>query len=186
MRQRRDLVAALVSLALLTGCGSSSKVGEAIQSKPADEKLATGSTSPTTDDPTPDIPSGPLESGSNDDLNAGNQSYRSGDYATAQRYFRRATEAHPRDAEAWLGLAASYDQLRRFDLADRAYEKVVAIAGKTPELLNNRGYSYMLRGDYKRARTTLLQARAMDPANTYVQNNLDLLEKSTRKGKSAR
>jgi Flp pilus assembly protein TadD len=26
----------------------------------------------------------------------------------------------PEDAEAWIGLAASYDRVRRFDLADQA------------------------------------------------------------------
>jgi Flp pilus assembly protein TadD len=41
----------------------------------------------------------------------------------------------------------------------------------------------MLRGNYARARTTLLQARAKDPDNPYIQNNLEVLEKSARKGK---
>ena len=38
----------------------------------------------------------------------------------------------------------------------------------------------MLRGDYARARVTLLQAKAKDPDNPYVHNNLELLEKSMR------
>jgi len=42
----------------------------------------------------------------------------------------------------------------------------------------------MLRGDYRRARETLLQALAQDPANPYVKNNLELLEASFRKGKA--
>ena len=36
----------------------------------------------------------------------------------------------------------------------------------------------MLRGDYGRARTTLLAAQAKDPANPYIQNNLQMLEES--------
>ncbi len=58
------------------------------------------------------------------------------------------------------------------------------IAGATPELLNNIGYSLMLRGDYRRARETLLQAQAQDPANPYIRNNLELLDTSFRKGKA--
>jgi Flp pilus assembly protein TadD len=91
---------------------------------------------------------------------------------------------HPRDAEAWLGLAASYDRLRKFELADRAYDQAIKIAGPTAEILNNRGYSYMLRGDPQRARQTLLEAQAQDPANTFVKNNLELLEASARKAKA--
>jgi Flp pilus assembly protein TadD len=93
-------------------------------------------------------------------------------------------EQHPRDVESWIGLAASYDRLRRWDLADRAYDQALKIVGPTPEILNNIGYSLMLRGDYRRARETLLQAQAQDPGNPYVRNNLELLEASFRKGKA--
>ena len=93
-------------------------------------------------------------------------------------------ESHPRDAEAWVGLAASYDRLRRFDLADRAYRGAIGIIGETPEVLNNQGYSYMLRGDYARARSTLLAAQAKDANSPYIRNNLALLEKSFRSGKA--
>ncbi len=93
---------------------------------------------------------------------------------------------HPRDLEAWIGLAASYDRLRRYDLADRAYDQAMKIAGPSAEILNNKGYSYMLRGDYARARETLLEALSQDPSNPYIKNNLELLEVSYRKGKAIR
>jgi tetratricopeptide (TPR) repeat protein len=127
---------------------------------------------------------GLLGSDPNDDLSLGKKQYRAGNYGLAEKYFRHAVELHPRDAEAWLGLAASYDRLRRFDLADRAYAQATGLAGRTPEILNNEGFSYMLRGDYARARTTLMQARRLDPANRYVANNLHLLDESQRLGKS--
>ena len=120
----------------------------------------------------------------NDDLNLGKKQYRAQNYGNAERYFRRAVESHPRDAEAWLGLAAAYDQLHRFDLADRAYNQAIGILGPTAEILNNQGYSYMLRGDYKRAREKLLAAQRQDPRNKYVANNLQLLETSARTGKA--
>jgi Flp pilus assembly protein TadD len=60
----------------------------------------------------------------------------------------------------------------------------MSIIGPTAEVLNNQGYSYLLRGDYPRARKTLLAAQEKDPGNPYIKNNLDLLEKSQRRGKA--
>jgi Flp pilus assembly protein TadD len=120
----------------------------------------------------------------NDALSLGKKQYRANNFGLAEKYFRHAAEMHPRDAEAWLGLAASYDRLRRFDLADRAYAQAVGILGPTTEILNNQGYSFMLRGDYKRAREKLIEAQRRDPGNKYVLNNLQLLEDSYRKGKA--
>lgn len=117
------------------------------------------------------------------DLNVGKQQYRAGHYGDAEKYFRRAVETNPREAEAWLGLAASYDRLKRFDLADRAYDEALKLAGPRPEILNNQGFSYLLRGDYARAREKLLSAQAKDPANPYIRNNLAQLEETMRTGK---
>jgi Flp pilus assembly protein TadD len=120
----------------------------------------------------------------NDDLNIGKKYFRQGAYGIAERHFRKAVELQPRDVESWIGLAASYDRLRRFDLADRAYAQATRIVGPTPEILNNRGFSYMLRGDYRRARAILLAAKEKDPANPYIHNNLKLLHESARKAKA--
>jgi Flp pilus assembly protein TadD len=117
----------------------------------------------------------------NDELSLGKAYFRAADFRLAQRHFRRATELQPQEVEAWIGLAACYDRLRHFGLADHAYDEAVKIAGASPEILNNIGYSLMLRGHYQRARETLLQAQAQDPGNPYIKNNLDLLEASSRK-----
>jgi Flp pilus assembly protein TadD len=119
-----------------------------------------------------------------DDLSLGKRHYKEQNYGLAEKHFRKAVEAQPRAAEAWVGLAASYDRLRRFDLADRAYEQAITLLGPTPEILNNQGFSYMLRGDYKTARKKLLAAKAKDPDSKYIQNNLDLLAEisSEKKG----
>jgi tetratricopeptide (TPR) repeat protein len=120
----------------------------------------------------------------NDDLALGKRYFRRNSFGLAEKAFRTAVEKHPHDAEAWVGLAASYDRLHRFDLADRAYAEAVRIVGPTPEILNDQGFSYMLRGDYARARKKLEEAQAKDPANPYIQANLRLLEDSYREGKS--
>ena len=120
----------------------------------------------------------------NDDVALGKKYFRSNNFGLAEKYFQTAVEKHPRDAEAWIGLASSYDRLRRFDLADRAYGEARRLIGPTVELLNDEGFSFMLRGDYARAKKLLLQAQAKDPANPYIQNNLNLLEQASREGKA--
>ena len=187
-------IAAAACLVLLSGCETSTKLGDLVHPKsddqatssllepaPASDPTTTGSVDA---EPAATADAGLLGSDSSDDLNLGKKQYRAGNFGLAERYFRRAAETHPRDAEAWVGLAAAYDRLRRFDLADRAYEQAVAIIGPTPEVLNNRGYSYMLRGDYPHARTTLLAAAAKDSKNPYIKNNLEQLDKSFRNGKA--
>ena len=118
------------------------------------------------------------------DLQQGKRYFRASQFGLAEKSFRTAVEKHPRDAEAWVDLAAAYDRLGRFDLADRAYGEAVRLIGPTPQILNDQGFSYMLRGDYARARQKLQQAQAKDPANPYVRANLELLEKAYRDGKA--
>jgi tetratricopeptide (TPR) repeat protein len=115
-----------------------------------------------------------------DDLTLGKEHYRARNYGLAELHFRRAVEARRGDPEAWLGLAAAYDQLKRFGLADRAYRQVVKLTGPTAEVLNNRGYSYLLRGNLRRASQDLSAAAAIDPGNERIQNNLRLLDRRAR------
>ena len=187
-------VLALACLVLLGGCATSTRLGDLLH--PAADDAATSAlaqASPAADpDTTGSIGAGPSSAADaglpggdpGDDLKLGRKQYRAGKFDLAERYFGRAAETNPRDPEAWVGLAAVYDRQRRFDLADRAYDQVLAIVGPTAELLNNRGYSYLLRGDYPRARSTLLAAAAQDPKNPYIKNNLALLDKSSRSRKA--
>jgi Flp pilus assembly protein TadD len=112
------------------------------------------------------------------------ENYKNGNYGLSERYYRRAIEERHNNAEAWLGLAASYDRLKRFDLAERAYDQLIQIAGHTPTVLNNLAYHHMLRGDFKTARLTLEKASAKAPDNPYVKRNLQLLDKWEEKAGS--
>jgi Flp pilus assembly protein TadD len=150
----------------------------------ADKKDVTGSVAqPPNADTAPATPE-LLGNDPNDALSIGKKYFRQGSYGLAEQQFRKAVETHPRDAESWLGLAAAYDRLRRFDLADRAYAQTIKLIGPTPEVMNNQGFSYMLRGEYGRARAILLAARAKDPKSPFIANNLRLLEQSARKHKA--
>jgi len=191
----------------LTGCSSWKKLDDTSSlDTPSSDSAATSSLAGSTPGAAPDTtgsvvtqPAEPGPSGEpvaplskpglvgddpNDDVQLGKKYFRANNFGLAEKSFRSAVEKHPNDAEAWVGLAASYDRLRRFDLADRAYGEAIRLVGATAEILNNQGFSYMLRGDYTRAHKKLEEAQAKDPSNPYVQANLQLLEQSYREGKA--
>jgi uncharacterized protein HemY len=195
------IVVVLAFVTCLGACSSSTKFGDMLkpnttassdtQDSAAGPSDVTGSfvTQPSEPGPSGE-PVAPLSKPGlvgddpNDDLSLAKKYFRSNNFGLAEKNFRAAVEKHPNDAEAWVGLAASYDRLHRFDLADRAYSQAIRIIGPTAEVLNDQGFSYMLRGDYNRAHKTLQQAQAKDPSNPYVQANLQLLEESYREGKA--
>jgi len=188
-RALRVIVATVACLLWLNGCESSTRLGDMFQSNTSatqgasqDDPAITGSVPPKPREGAPTA-AAPRSSDPNDDVSLGKKYFRAGNFALAERHFRRAVELHPRDVDSWIGLAASYDRQRRFELADRAYDQATKIVGPTAEILNNRGYSYMLRGDQRRARETLLEAQSRDPGNAYIKNNLELLEANLRKSK---
>jgi Flp pilus assembly protein TadD len=110
----------------------------------------------------------------------GVQNFNQGNFGLAERYFQDAVEKAPKDVEAWIGLAASYDRLARFDLADRAYRSAVKLRGETVQILNNEGYSYMLRGDLIKARAKFRAALRLSPGNPTIVDNLQLLDGSAK------
>jgi len=117
---------------------------------------------------------------SDEPLRMGIEHFNRGHFGIAERYFRDATEKAPKDPAAWIGLAAAYDRIARFDLADRAYAHAIRLVGETTEILNNEGYSYMLRGDMVNARRKFLKAYEREPNNPTIANNLQLLNSSSR------
>ena len=146
-------VIGLLSCVLLAGCAATSGIG-----------LSDLSTPPSDERP------------SDEPLLAGKRHYANADYGLAEKNFRAAVEANSSSIDSWVGLAASYDRLRRFDLADKAYVQVVKLAGRTPAVLNNLGYHYLLMGDKVRARENFRLAAELDPTNTRIRGNLRLLE----------
>lgn len=112
------------------------------------------------------------------DLATGKKQFEDGNFGLAEQHFRKAVELRATSAEGWMGLAAAYDQLGRFDFADRAYEQVLSLVGRRPQVINNMGYSHYLRGDRKKAKKLLLEARDGLEDKTIVDANLALLKKA--------
>ncbi|MGL4635696.1 MAG: tetratricopeptide repeat protein [Beijerinckiaceae bacterium] len=113
--------------------------------------------------------------GGDEDLRLGKEHFRNANYGLAEKHFRAAVEQSQDSLEPLLGLAASYDQLGRFDLSDRAYKEVFRISGSNAAALNNRGYSYFLRRDFKRARADFQLALRKDPENAMAKRNMEML-----------
>jgi tetratricopeptide (TPR) repeat protein len=183
----RVLILVAAGLTCLAGCSTAPKISDA--SAAANDTTGSVIAQPAEPGPSGE-PVAPLSTPGlvgddpNDDVQLGKKYFRSNNFGLAEKSFRSAASKHPNDAEAWVGLAASYDRLRRFDLADRAYAEAQRIVGPTVEILNDEGFSYMLRGDYARAHKLLERARARDPANPNVQANLQLLDDSYHEGKA--
>src|SRR5262249_29846032 len=159
------LIVVVAGLYGLAGCSTSSKLGDAATTDSAASPDTTGTINTPPAEPGPSgEPVAPLSTPGllgddpNDDVSLGKKYFRAHSFALAEKHFRSAVEKRPRDAEAWVGLAATYDRLRRFDLSDRAYAEARRIVGPTVEVLNDQGFSYMLRGDYAKADGLLRQA----------------------------
>ena len=105
--------------------------------------------------------------------------FRNKDYGHSAAFYKRAVELSPKTAEAYVGLGASYDRLRRFDLSD-----LYDLSGGTVQYYNNVGYSYMLRGKFNEAMTYFRKAEKLDPGNVIITNNLQLLANAAAKARA--
>lgn len=106
--------------------------------------------------------------------------FRNNDFGYSAAYYKRVVALTPKNAEAYVGLGASYDQLRRFDLSDRVYASLYKLEGGTARYYNNLGYSYMLRGDLKSALENFRKAERIAPRNPIIENNMLMLAEATR------
>ena len=101
--------------------------------------------------------------------------FRNGNFGHSAALYKRTVELQPGNAQAYAGLAASYDRLRRFDLSDRVYASLHELTGGTAQYYNNVGYSYLLRGNTQAALTNFRKASQLDPDNVVVANNIQIL-----------
>jgi Flp pilus assembly protein TadD len=165
MRLKRSIISICALGAALAGCDADGSVWYPFTQTPPPTL--------TVEDPA-DVKYFP----SDEPLHLALEHFNRGHYGIAARYFEDAVEKTPKDATAWVGLAASYDRIGRFDLADRAYAAAIRLTGPTVQILNNQGYSYLLRGDLRNARRRFLKAYELEPNNPTIINNLALLNSS--------
>lgn len=111
-----------------------------------------------------------------EDTRLGRAHLARGDYGLAEQYYRHAVESTRQNGSAWIGLAAAYDRLGRFDLADQAYRHAIRLEGENYIILNNRGYSFLLRGDIRKARRLLERAWSLAPGDPTIANNIAVMD----------
>lgn len=105
----------------------------------------------------------------------GKEHFTAGRYGLALTEFRSAVANSPMSIEALNALAATYDQIQRFDLADQFYQRALIQAPESSQTLNNVGYSYMLRGKFDVASAYLREAKRVDAMNATVTANLAIV-----------
>jgi Flp pilus assembly protein TadD len=110
--------------------------------------------------------------------------FRNNDFGDSAALYEKVVELTPKNSEGYVGLAASYDRLGRFDLADRAYATLYKLTGGTAQYYNNLGYSYLLRGNLSAALGSFRSAQRLDPGNAVVANNLQILASASNEAKA--
>ena len=107
-------------------------------------------------------------------LAQGRDHFALGNYGIAIDSFNAAATYDPKSIRALNGLAASYDKLGRFDLAERYYSNALAINPNSPVTLNNAGYSQLLQGHLDDALKLFELAASHDPASVRIATNTEL------------
>ena len=182
----RVLAIGILTPLLMTGCASIERLGNDIGAPLVlQPNLAKSSTLPASDTATLSTPAAPRAVAVPGDapLVQAQRHFNQREYGLSEKLFRQATLENPKSLDAWLGLAASYDKLKRFDLANRAYRQATKLGGNSPTVLNNWGYSYLLRGNVIEARKKFLAAYKLEPQNAAVIANLNLLREGIKRNR---
>ena len=105
---------------------------------------------------------------------AGIAALKSGNLPLARQWIGKACARSDASWQVWnaLGVVADLDQ--DFAAADEAYAKAAQLAPAEAEIVNNQGWSRLLRGEWAEALTILERAAALDPQSTRIKNNLEL------------
>jgi len=109
-----------------------------------------------------------------DPVERGRGEILTGQYGLAIDGLTEVVTRDPGNARALTLLAVAYGQLKRFDLADRYHARALEIDPNSAVVLNNWGYSYLVRGDGKRAAGLLERAVATSDGRPIVAANLAL------------
>src|SRR5262249_3943372 len=102
--------------------------------------------------------------------------FAAGKYGIALGQFEEALQAQPDSVRALNAIAATYDQLQNFELADQYYLRAVQLAPSSPDVLNNIGYSHALQGDLAAAASYFARAKQLDPENGILDANIQLVQ----------
>ena len=105
---------------------------------------------------------------------AGLSALQLNDLATAVTLLDRATTLPGASWRVWSARGALADRQQAWEAADMAYARATALAPDRAEIVNNRGWSLLLRGRWREAEAALAHAAALAPASPRIADNLEL------------
>ena len=105
---------------------------------------------------------------------AGLAALKQGDVATAGPLIDHAIKGPKASWRAWSARGVVADLQQDWRAADTAYARAVELAPDQADIVNNQGWSRLLRGDWKSAAGLFERATALDPRSTRIANNLEL------------
>ena len=105
---------------------------------------------------------------------AGIADIRMGKIERAALLLHKATSLPGASWRAWNALGVVADFRRDWDAADAAYARAAQLAPERAEVLNNLGWSLLVRGRWSEAVEPLERAAALDPKAERIAANLEL------------
>jgi Flp pilus assembly protein TadD len=105
---------------------------------------------------------------------AGIAALKVGDATRASRFLDRAAAGDETSWRVWNAQGVIADLNRDWATADEAYAHALGSAPERAEVVNNRGWSHLLRGDWQTAANDFERAARLDPTSARIANNLEL------------
>ena|SRR4249919_3546027 len=105
---------------------------------------------------------------------AGISALKQGDVAVAAPFIERATKGANPSWRSWNARGVIADMQQDWPAADGAYGEAAKLAPDAADVVNNQGWSRLLRGDWKQAVGLFERAATLDPRSTRIANNLEL------------
>jgi Flp pilus assembly protein TadD len=105
---------------------------------------------------------------------AGIAALKAGDYTQARILVSKAVSLPGASWRAWNAQGVMCDMERDWACADRAYAEAFVLSPEQPDLLNNKGWSLMLRGEPARALELFEDAAEIDSSDARISNNREL------------
>jgi Flp pilus assembly protein TadD len=105
---------------------------------------------------------------------AGIAALRAGEVKTAIPLLDQATSSPSASWRAWNARGAAADLEHDWGKADEAYLNADKLSPNRAEIINNHGWSQLLRGNWRDAETEFERAASLEPKSKRIANNLEL------------
>lgn len=105
---------------------------------------------------------------------AGIAAFHRGEIERAGALLNRATASATASWRAWNARGVVADHSGDWELSESAYARAASLSPDRPEVLNNMGWSLLLRGRWEEGLTLIERAALRDPKSRQIADNLEL------------